>query len=170
MINIWNTMESFSAAEIHLLMTRVNKSGYSDMRATLQSFGSTLLGEKDASLGISFFSSSKKHVRQYMLQNFISSWSKEQPLVALNWLKENQTKDFRDSYLHVFRNLGKEHPEKALQEIELLEGDKKINAIKGLAYSFQNSEEYSNLLQNFPHGEFKKDTCRVKRLYTQSSQ
>lgn len=168
LMNIWNTMESFSAAEIHLLMTRIASSGSdSDMKSILVVFGSTLIAEKNASMGLSMFASSKDK-KSFDIINFISSWSKEQPLDALNWLKENQTKDFRDSYLHVFRNLGKEHPEKALQEIELLEGDKKINAIKGLVYSFQNSEEYSNLLQNFPHGEFKKESATIIHSWAKS--
>ena len=78
---------------------------------------------------------------------FIDSWSKRDPIEALNYSKENGI-IHESSYTILFKNVSIQNYDRALSEIDSLNYESKSYAISGIANTLKTPDEFNHLINS----------------------
>jgi hypothetical protein len=140
----WEKIKGLSEKELHELYATLDESSEKGINRNT----STMLYARMAQLNpITTLEHIQEHKKNDALYTVFNSWSKTDPMAALNWISDNDDKlpaNYRFES-QIFKKLAENDPTTALEEFGKLDKARMSSALQGILQTVKSTEEFKSL-------------------------
>ena len=155
MADTWQKIKSMDEEDLYEIYSQLESENEKGVDWNIARILYARMGELDPGRAIAFAVSKKQG---YAVNGVISSWSKDKPLEAMEWVLNNKdsfTSSNHVDYTSLFTNLAKVDAEKALDSLSDFSAGKQRNALKGILRTFETNEDFLKAISHYENFEDK---------------